>query len=172
MTHERLPEALIWIDDGHVSDIALTAIADGQSAIVPAEATAHVESCDACAHRLGEAALLSADTAAAVALVAAEERAAARRAARTPVLAIAAALAVALVGMLPFVGEAPSLWSDATFVVAHGVPTVVRSAPLAWRAFQEHGAVLWTLSALVLVAAGLSLARTMARSSINQGVSR
>jgi hypothetical protein len=172
MKDDRLPEALIWIDDGHLSEIALTALADGQTGILPADAMAHLEGCDACARRLGEAALLSADTGAAVALVAAEQRAAARRAARIPLVAIAAALAVAVLGMLPFASDARTLWADVTFVVAHGVPTLVRGAPVAWRAFQQHGALLGCLSAVVLVAAGLALARATARSSLHEGVSR
>ena len=59
MSHEHLPDELLWADGGHASDIVLTAIADGQLEIVPQNARAHVESCTACMQHLGNAALLS-----------------------------------------------------------------------------------------------------------------
>jgi hypothetical protein len=56
---QLLPEDLLWADGGHASDVALTALADGQSAILPATVLAHVERCTTCSAHLGNAALLS-----------------------------------------------------------------------------------------------------------------
>jgi hypothetical protein len=54
-----LPPELCIEPDGHVTDTALACIADGELAIVPAAAVAHVEACEACGRRLGVAAVLS-----------------------------------------------------------------------------------------------------------------
>lgn len=54
-----LPEELLWAAGGHASDIVLTALADGEDAIVPPDVRAHVEQCTACTAHLGNAALLA-----------------------------------------------------------------------------------------------------------------
>jgi hypothetical protein len=54
-----LPDDLLWAEGGHASDVALTSLADGESAIVPPAVLAHVERCTACSAHLGNAALLS-----------------------------------------------------------------------------------------------------------------
>ncbi len=59
MTSELLPEELLWADGGHASDVVLTALADGEDAIVPEVARRHVGNCVHCTHALGRVALLS-----------------------------------------------------------------------------------------------------------------
>ncbi|NVL83606.1 hypothetical protein HWN75_25860, partial [Escherichia coli] len=56
---EFLPDDLVWAEGGHASDVVLTAIADGQIAIVPPAVLAHVDHCPSCTTHLGNAALLS-----------------------------------------------------------------------------------------------------------------
>jgi hypothetical protein len=58
MKNETLPRSLVW-EGEHVSDLGLTALADGQDALLPEGASEHVESCDLCAGRLGRVALVS-----------------------------------------------------------------------------------------------------------------
>ncbi len=56
---EQLPDELVFEADGHVSEVALTCVADGEIAIVPPQALSHLEGCEQCTARLGAAALLS-----------------------------------------------------------------------------------------------------------------
>jgi len=177
--NKMLPADLVWAKGGHLSDVALTAIADGQETIVPREAMAHLESCEACAGELGAAALLSLDTSAAVSrlpLSAREVGASAPlsrktlRAARAPLIAIAAALAAAILGMLPTLVDAPRLWDDASFFVRSGVPLLVRTLPVllqtASAGVERHGLLLMSVSALVLVIAGLTFTRLLPRPAL------
>lgn len=57
--HDELPESLCFEADGHVTDVVLTCLADGEAAILPAKAAAHVEACEGCTQRLGVEALLA-----------------------------------------------------------------------------------------------------------------
>lgn len=96
---ELLPDDLVWAEGGHASDIVLTALADGELAIVPLPVRAHVEGCRACAKHLGNAALLSLHTGNELALLASEADASAQK--PLPRFAIAAGLAVAFLGLVP-----------------------------------------------------------------------
>ncbi|MEO7330092.1 MAG: hypothetical protein ABI193_16070 [Minicystis sp.] len=56
---EQLPDELVFEPDGHVGEVALGCVADGEVAIVPPLALAHIDGCELCTARLGAAALLS-----------------------------------------------------------------------------------------------------------------
>lgn len=56
---DKLPPDLVWQQDGHLSDIVLASIGDGQVDIVPLEASSHLDHCDHCTTRFGAEALLS-----------------------------------------------------------------------------------------------------------------
>ena len=56
---DKLPPDLVWQQDGHLGDIVLSSIADGEVDIVPLEASSHLEHCDHCMTRFGAEALLS-----------------------------------------------------------------------------------------------------------------
>jgi hypothetical protein len=56
---ERLGPELTWQADGHLAEVAIAAVADGQDGIVADDAVAHLSSCGACGERLGRAALES-----------------------------------------------------------------------------------------------------------------
>jgi hypothetical protein len=58
MKNETLPRSVVW-EGEHVSDLGLTALADGQDALLPEDASEHVDSCELCAGRLGRIALVS-----------------------------------------------------------------------------------------------------------------
>ncbi|OQX69897.1 MAG: hypothetical protein B6A08_03210 [Sorangiineae bacterium NIC37A_2] len=49
----RFPPGLLFREDGHVTDWVLSALVDGEEALLSAEATAHVDSCEECGARLG-----------------------------------------------------------------------------------------------------------------------
>jgi len=56
---DKLPSDLVWQQDGHLSDIVLSTIADGELTVVPLEAHSHLDHCDECTTRFGAEALLS-----------------------------------------------------------------------------------------------------------------
>ena len=58
-TKHLLPDELVREADGHLADAALACIADGEVDLVPPASLEHLDGCDRCSHRLGEAALLS-----------------------------------------------------------------------------------------------------------------
>ncbi|WP_394823715.1 hypothetical protein [Pendulispora albinea] len=139
----------------HLSEIVLTAIADGQLSIIPNVALVHLQSCETCVCAIGNAAMLSARISAhlnelapsasnqAAAHAPANGTQAAAQAAqleqpaepiRLPWAAIAAALLVAGLAALPSITSAPVWFEESSRVMLraipqllHGVITVVRS---------------------------------------------
>ena len=59
---EALAPELIFEPDGHLTELCLTCLSDGELALVPRGALDHLDACEPCARRLGEAALLSVAT--------------------------------------------------------------------------------------------------------------
>lgn len=96
-----LPDELLWSDGNHASDVVLTALADGQHAIVPNAVHAHILACAACNAHLGNSALLSLETHRLLAGAAPERR-------PFPRLAVALGLAAAAIGLVPWLVEADS----------------------------------------------------------------
>ncbi len=58
-TQDALPDEVLIAPDGHLTETALTCAADGELELLCAGVLEHLERCDLCTHRLGEAALLS-----------------------------------------------------------------------------------------------------------------
>jgi len=56
---ERLPADLTFAPDGHLTDLCLTCVSDGELGLVPPGALDHLDACEPCARRLGESALLA-----------------------------------------------------------------------------------------------------------------
>ncbi|MEZ4315023.1 MAG: hypothetical protein R3F14_43980 [Polyangiaceae bacterium] len=67
MTTETLSRDVAWEPSGHLSEVALTAAADGEETLLDTNMRAHLDACDDCAVRLGELALRAADVGAALA---------------------------------------------------------------------------------------------------------
>jgi hypothetical protein len=195
---ERLSADLLFEVDGHVTEIVLACLADGELGLVSEAAAAHVDGCDTCTARLGAAALrsigadealqemgaikvmteLSATEAGPVALpppAAAPSQdvtlpGSSRRARRPfPALAIAAALVVAVVAGMPgFLDAAATL------------PTLLRSVPVLVRVvigilrgtpagLLTVALLLKWVSAVILIIAGFVVARTMTQKRSLQG---
>jgi hypothetical protein len=112
MSASILPDELVWADGGHASDIALSTLADGQSAILPSLVVQHVQGCAACSQHLGHAALLSLHVAKEIGVLAAHDRAEATARRPLPRLAIALGLAVALLALLPTLLDPSTLASS------------------------------------------------------------
>jgi len=180
MKQPGLTPDLIFEPDGHVSDLCVTCVADGELALVLQPALDHLDACDACCARLGDAALLSVAAgealaqlpAVAVAQVASPAAIAPetlapvspQRARRPmPIAAIAAALVIATLSAWPTLSELPSLAAAAV----GWIPTLLRVA----RSVLLSGpSVLgpWALalkgaSALLFLLAGLQVARISER---------
>ena len=220
MTTETLEYEVAWEPSGHLSEVALSVMADGEDALLDAAMHAHLASCEACAMQLGSVALRAASVAGALSRApafAAEVRSSlpiageiqviasvpapvivaqaianeaalaslvddgaagrasapsapspatarpASRRRRVPALPIAAAMAIALLGILPSLGRVRQQVSPLWSVLTDVAPALVKLGPQAfmkaWSGSQSARMVplVWALAA-VLVAAGLAIA--------------
>lgn len=161
-----LPEELLWADGGHASDIALTAISDGQTSIVPPAVRSHVDRCTACTTHLGHAVLLSLHSGEQLAYRAEHDRALAAANARRPLprLAIALGLGVAILGLVPSFFDHGEISSVQSFVT-RDVPLFLKGLGQLGRHIDEPGNVaglfVTYLAAALLVAMGIAVARLM-----------
>lgn len=158
MSHEHLPDDLLWADGGHASDIVLTAIADGQLEIVPPNARAHVETCTACMQHLGNAALLSLHAGRELVTRARYDASLADKRLPLPRFAIALGLAVALVGLLPELGPLRAFLTTDAPLLARGAGTVGRSLV---EGSASAGLFLTYGTSALLVAMGFVLVRLL-----------
>lgn len=180
MDDSKLPRELVW-DGAHVSDLGLTAIADGQESIVPADAIAHSHSCEWCAGRLGRTALLSSAVGEGIrearpALASAQAQAARAGANPSPWRALLLGCTVAVLAAVPSLPQlAARLGTAVTFgkvLTAHGLPVLVRGIAMASRQDVSRGIQLATIVASVLlVLMGLAIARARSRVSSERSVS-
>lgn len=166
MKPNQLPDDLLWAEGGHASDIVLTALADGQSAIVPAVARAHVESCARCMNHLGNAALLSMHVDREMAHV----RAAAIEAVRRPLpkLAIILGLLVAVAGIIPsFATDAAEARS-----FAHQLPMLLNGLRTLAQRLLEPGSssalVVTYVTAAALVIMALAVVRLLPKKEVSR----
>jgi hypothetical protein len=136
MKHEMLPEELLW-ENGHPSEIALTALADGETSLLPASVTGHVDACADCTHRMGDAAMLSASLGTAIQAMGPLTRiapvpvpvpASVKRRAPLPLPAIAAAIVIAMIGAAPTLVHLPNRFAELCLAVLHALPTLSRSS--------------------------------------------
>ncbi|AUX26253.1 uncharacterized protein SOCEGT47_068140 [Sorangium cellulosum] len=175
---DKLSPDLVWQPDGHLTEIALGALGDGEEALLPEGALAHAARCLPCASALGRAALLSLRVGEALreqAAPGAEEPAALREQAAPgaqaapepvapreplPIAALAVALALSALGAAPGLVAGASglkeswdrLWRACSVVVQTG-------CAIAGNGALSGGltALPW-LSAALLVVVGLGIA--------------
>ncbi len=163
-TDEKLAHGLVWDADGHLSEVAATAAADGQDHLLPEAALAHLSECESCMRRVGQAAMLAIDVG--EQLVAIAPGPAAARA-PVPTKAIVAALVLAALGAMPALSSASirivRAWNDVMVVVPHVLRAVVA---LARSGTDAVGPVVWAaalLSVVVLLLTGIAIARVVPR---------
>ncbi len=181
----ELSQDLIWQADGHLSEVAITALADDQRELLPAPAQQHVQECESCSERLGQAALRSLEVGQELAALYAETQpelvtSESTEKARQPVerrplpkLALAAALFLAALGAVPatvdLAGSSGSLLAD----LFRGVPLILAAAVRLWRSLAADGAVALTVlscvAAIVLLAVGVFIARRQPRQLAAKG---
>lgn len=160
---ELLPDDLLWAAAGHASDVVLTALADGQHAIVPSAVLAHVERCPTCTAHLGHAALLSLHAGAELDARAEHERVSARR--PLPRLAIVLGLVVAALGLLPSIVDAEGGVSAARSFVTRDVPLYLEGITTLVHRLGEPGSaaglVVTYVTAAMLVVMGIAVVRIL-----------
>jgi len=160
MTHPRhtLDNRLLWDEQGHLSELAVTALADGELSLVDPAAVGHADACPACANRVGQAALLALDLS--EALLELPARAAPRVVAKRrplPLGLLAAALSIALLGSLP---NLSGLWRVPALLV-HALPALVRASLLVLHSPSGSRAlaIAGVASAALLLLMGITIAR-------------
>jgi hypothetical protein len=161
---QKLPRELVW-QGAHASELALTAIADGQETVVGHGVLEHLEGCEYCAGKLGRVALLSAAVGQAVARVRPSSSRPPAYAVHKPWRALAAGVTVAMLAGLPLVGQVGTYAALALAFVTHGLPVLARGG----MALASSEAVSSALPAVTLAASallvvmGLAIAKTRSR---------
>jgi hypothetical protein len=173
----KLPRELVW-DGAHVSELALTAIADGQEDIVQRDAVQHAEACEWCAGRMGRAALLSSAVGGAVVAVQPLKTAQSMaRKAPAPWKALAMGIAVAVLAALPslphFATSAVEMLGYAKLFSAHGVSLLARGGvAIATNETLQRGLPAATaMSSVLLVIMGWAIARARSRETFERSMS-
>jgi hypothetical protein len=174
---DKLPADLVWQQDGHLSDIVLSTIADGEMAIVPLEAHSHLEHCDECTTRFGAEALLSVHAAELLAEVSRAPRVS--QSSQSPVLAMPrsvrevafdgfarlpkpaffGALFLAAMGAVPaLISRGPWHLADIAQVFGRSIVMLARSMVLVAKS-GSFTVLLWA-SAMTLLLLGLVVSRS------------
>ncbi len=170
MAKHELPAELQW-EAGHASELALSAYADGEEAMLAREVAQHLTSCNECVVRLGEMALVARGVTHAVQSVKpwlpAEMRApqAKKRSAQpVPWAAIVAALAMTALGATPTLVALPHRLAVLTISLVKAAPVMSHSG---LQVVQQGLGGAWVsamgVSAALLVACGIALTRLLPR---------
>ena len=194
MTSETLAPDIAWEPSGHLSEVALSALADGEEALLDAAMLGHVDACEACAVQLGEVAMRGAHVGDALSLLGAAAASVpapvvvpapapivavgsttprpVRR--KVPVAVIGAALAVAVIGAAPGLASLPHDVAETASVLQKVLPSLVRMLPVAlgklWNGptTGAAAALMWSLS-LALIAAGFGIAKKASKRTLVNG---
>ena len=131
---DMLPADLLWQDDGHVTDVVGDTLADGQDEAVPESARVHVEACDLCTQRLGDALLLTMQVGEALqaSVEQAVEQAVGQTAARpwpVPIPAILVAVVVAALGTLPALDGVAARLTELAKTIVSLLPNLTHAGP-------------------------------------------
>jgi hypothetical protein len=163
---DRLPRELVW-DGAHVSELGLTAIADGEAALVDPVAVAHVDGCEWCAGRLGRTALLAEAVGHAVVQVrpASVSSRPPARVMPKPWRALGAGMMVVVLAALPSLAQVGSFLDYLSVFFTRGVPVLARGGfELATSESVTRALPVATLAAsALLVAMGLMIAKWRSR---------
>lgn len=168
---DMLPADLLWQDDGHVTDVVVDTLADGQDEAVPEPARDHVEACELCTLRLGDALLLTMQVGEAIHASVGQ---AAARPWPVPVPAMLAAVLVAVLGTVPALGEVAARLTELAKTLVALLPNLTHAA-LALSRTGQVGSSLTVLSmaaVAVLLVCGLAIARALPRETPLRGGAR
>ncbi len=169
-----LPTELLW-EGKHASELALSTFADGEESLLSKEIVLHLHTCNECAMRLGETALLHRGVTNAVqsvkpwlpaAMLAPSVRK--RPAQAMPWQAIAAALALTGVGAAPALVELPHRVAAFALTLMHAAPVVSHSGV---QVFQQGLGLAWlqamAVCAALLIGAGVAVTRLLPRPTVS-----
>ncbi|NOU28028.1 MAG: hypothetical protein HOO96_09005 [Polyangiaceae bacterium] len=149
-----------FLDDGHVTDAALAAMADAADAAVGDEVLAHVDGCETCLGRLGQAAERSAFVGA---TLAAHGPALSQEAPRLPWRWLLGATVAGAFGVVLSLQDV----ERSTFGLVQSSSVLTRSLPLALRGASGEAGALWTTitvaCALLMLATSAWLVRRKTR---------
>lgn len=163
---EALSLELLWGEEGHASELAITLMADEEVGALPGVLTAHVDQCAACTDRLADAVVLSLSVETelrAAGLMVAGAAATARdwdrapmphvalESLRFPVAAVALGVVVAALGASPVLLQAPTLPLLVSQVVSK-VPVLLRAVRVMSPVFAEQVGTALMLASLFAVA--------------------
>ncbi len=154
---EKLAEAETW-DGAHLSELALSCLADAQNVVDPV-ARVHAESCAECMFRIGAMALEAHDVGAALAVAKQMNATEAAPSAvhRFPTLLVAAAALVAIATGAPTLVDSLPRAIAWAFAMPHIVPVVTTSLVTVTKSFSSVNVSLVATFALALI--GFTIAR-------------
>jgi hypothetical protein len=172
-----LSKELLW-ENNHASELALSAFADGEDALLSKEMVLHLHTCSACAMRLGETALVTRGVTHAVQSVKPWLPAAmqapsgvkkrAQSAQSVPWAAIFAALALTTVGAAPTLMALPHRLAALAVSLMHAAPVMSHSGV---QVFQHGLGAEWTqamgVCAALLILAGVAVTRLLPRPTVS-----
>jgi hypothetical protein len=169
MRDDQLSDEEQWQADGHLTETSLTALADGERALLSPSAEGHAGACDACTERLGKLVLMSLSVGEALGEhTPASELGAARAAQPVPAWAVALGLGLALIGALPalaglpaWLASAPRGFIDTVSFMARLIGSMTKVASTAGPALL----VVWAVATVTLTILGLLVARLAPRRS-------
>jgi hypothetical protein len=171
MGREVLPTELLW-EGKHASELALSAFADGENALLSKEIVLHLHTCNECAVHLGETALVTRGVTHAVqsvkpwlpASMQAPSAPRKRSPQSLPWGAIFAALGLTAVGSAQAIIALPHRLAALATTLLHAAPVVSHSGV---QVFQQGLGAEWTqamaVSAALLIAAGFAVTRLLPR---------
>jgi anti-sigma factor RsiW len=176
MAHEELPADLLW-EKSHASELALSAFADGEETLLSRDMVQHLQTCSACAMRLGEMALVTRGVTHAVQSarpwLPAEMQAPSRvtsgmrnrsQQPAVPWAAIVGALVLTAVGVAPKLLALPHQIAALAVSLMHAAPVVSHSGV---QVIQQGLGAQWAQAMLVcaalLIAAGFAVTRLLPR---------
>ncbi|MEY4508774.1 MAG: hypothetical protein RLZZ450_896 [Pseudomonadota bacterium] len=156
-----LEDSLVWQTTGHLAETAISALVDGEGALLPEQAVQHAVSCSECSERVGLAALFALEVTDALRVPSA-----AREHAVTPLPVTLPALSL----VLALVAGAPLLATLQASSPAHVLARLARLIAHAVQALRAPGvAELTWLAAALLVGAGVLVARGATRARAHGG---
>ncbi len=176
----QLPKEVLWesgdetsettTEGAHASDLALSALADGEESLLSRDVIEHASSCDACALRLGALALETHGVTNAVAsvkpwlpaeLLAPSARKRATASQPIPLGAIFAALVLTVAGATPSVLALPHRLAELLLTLERAAPAMSHGGIQVIQ--QGVGVAVMGACALLLVAAGVAVTRLLPR---------
>lgn len=155
----ELAESLVFDAEGHLADLGVSIFADAEFSLLPASAILHGETCEACAMRIGNLALLSMSVGADIRHAA---QGAATTQARFPAWAVGLAAAVSAAFALPLFGQLVSNAHAQGRELAHSAPLALRSLQ---SSLQASGFLFVCISLLALATCTFIGRRLLVRAS-------